>query len=116
MASGWRGAPCYVLLSAGIIDKELERCEMHELRGVWATAARAGCCTMSPDIGRWLRKWFGQDAGGPSVKNTMNLKELVLLLLPADVKLLEEHHTAGADAELHMRLYAELRRIQGNAQ
>ena len=59
---------------------------------------------MAPDIGRWLRTCFGQDAGPPSAKNTIKLRELVVWLLPGSAKLLAKHHTAGADAELHLRL------------
>ena len=92
----------------GILDKELSRCGMEESRRDWGEAVRTGCCTMSPDIGRWLRTCFGQDSGPPTAKNTMKLRDLVVWFLPGSADLLANHHTAGADAEMHVRLYVEI--------
>ncbi len=100
---------------AGIIDNELSRCGLEHLRPEWATAVRKGCCTMCPEIGRWVRGCFGRDTGPPTAKNTMRLKELAGWLIPGSAELLAKHHTAGADAELHLLLYGELSRIAAAA-
>ena len=100
---------------AGIIDNELARCGLEHLRPEWATAVRKGCCTMCPEIGRWVRTCFGRDTGPPTAKNTMRLKELAGWLIPRNAELLAKHHTAGADAELHLLLYGELGRIAAAA-
>jgi len=94
----------------GIIDLELERCG-HAGRSEFNEAARKACCTMDPEIGRWIRTCFGKDPGNEATKNTMSLKELVYLTLPEQAALLKRHHTAGADAELHLRLFARLRAL-----
>jgi DNA polymerase III epsilon subunit-like protein len=108
---GGRVVAHHLTFDAGIIDRELARCGLHDYQKEWANAARAGCCTMDPEIGRWVRTCFGQDAGPETAKNTMSLKELVRWLLPGSAELLDKHHTAGADAELHLLLYAELCRL-----
>ena len=70
---------------------------------------------MCPEVGLWLIGCFGQDTA-PEHKNKkerpiMRLKVIVKWLLPSCVPLLERHHTAGADAEMHLRLYVEVARL-----
>ncbi len=43
----------------GVIDNELERTGLAHLRKELGQAARAGCCSMDPEIGRWVRMCFG---------------------------------------------------------
>ena len=105
----------HLTFDAGIIDRELARCGLHDYQKEWANAARAGCCTMDPEIGRWVRGCFGRDTGPETAKNTMRLKELAGWLIPRNAELLAKHHTAGADAELHLLLYGELGRIAAAA-
>ena len=94
---------------ATIIYNELANCGLERYQAEWSKAAKAGCCTMDPEIGKYLRTCFGQDTG--QERNTMSLKGLVRTLLPGSAPLLEKHHTAGADAELCMRLYVEICKI-----
>ena len=96
---------------ATIIHNELANSCLAQHQVEWSKAARAGCCTMDPEIGKYLRTCFGQDAGPQTAKNTMSLRELTQWLLPENAVLLEQQHTAGADAELCLRLYAEMRKI-----
>ena len=102
---------------ANIIAREMERCGGSSTLDTadFTRAVRDGCCTMNPDIGRWLKESFGEDAGPNTAKNTMKLKALVQWLLPSCVPLLEKHHTAGADAELHVRLFLEMYRLCASA-
>ena len=93
---------------ANIIEHELIRCGLSEGIGEFARAIKAGCCTMSPEIGRWLKESFGKNAGPPGAKNTMKLAAMIAWLLPQDRELLAKHHTAGADANLHARLFLKL--------
>ena len=53
---------CHQLeFDAGIIAKEISRCKMEEASKLWAEIARAGICTMGPDIGIWIRQSFNDD-------------------------------------------------------
>ena len=101
---GGRVVAHHLEFDAGIIDHELARCGLNDYHKELAGAARAGCCTMDPRVGRWVRACFGQDAAPETTKNTMSLKELVRWLLPGSAELLDTRHTAGADAELHLLL------------
>jgi len=68
--------------------------------------ARAGLCSMDPRIGRWLKQCWGEDCGGAGTMNVLSLKLLAERLLTEEEggKLLEKHHTAGADAHLHRKI------------
>ena len=90
------------------IEHELVRCGLTERLQEFERTIKAGCCTMNPEIGRWLKESFGENAGPPSAKNTMKLAAMVSWLLPEERELLAKHHTAGADANLHVRLFLEL--------
>ncbi len=92
-----------------IIQREMERCGADTLD--FCKMLRQGCCTMSPEIGRWLKECFGEDAGPNTAKNTMKLSVMVKWLLPNCAPLLQKHHTAGADADLHVRLFLEICRL-----
>ena len=92
-----------------IIVRELERSELDTT--VFGNMLRRGCCTMSPEIGRWLKECVGEDAGPNTTKNTMKLSVMVKRLVPDCAPLLQNHHTAGADAELHVRLFLEICRL-----
>ena len=107
-ARGGRIVAHHLEFDAGILDKELSRCGMEEARRDWGRAVRAGCCTMSPNIGRWLRTCFGEEAGPPSKQNVLKLRALATWFVPNSAKLSQQHHTAGADAELCARLYLEI--------
>jgi len=93
---------------ANILKQELLRCGLTERLQEFDRTIRAGCCTMSPEIGRWLKESFGENAGPPSAQNTMKLAAMVSWLLPDERELLAKHHTAGADANLHARLFLKL--------
>ena len=56
---------------------------------------------MDPEIGRWMRQCWGEDAGTAKTMNTLSLKTIVQRLLPERSELLAKHHSAGADAALH---------------
>ena len=87
---------CHQLeFDAGIIARELSRCKMAEASKLWGDIARAGICTMDPQIGSWVKQSFHDDREGTK---TYSLKELVRLLVPERKDLLGKHHTAAADA------------------
>ena len=87
---------CHQLeLDAGIIARELSRCKMAEASKLWGGIARAGICTMDPQIGSWVRQSCNDDREGTKM---YSLKELVRLLVPERKDLLGKHHTAAADA------------------
>ena len=85
-------------------EKEMARCGMTDYAPRFKAIAQSGLCTMDPEIGRWLRKAWGEDSGPGESMNTLSLKELVKKLLPESCDLLKDHHTAGVDATLARRL------------
>ena len=64
----------------------------------------AGLCTMDPDIGRWLYQMRGLGMRADESMPCWKMKNLVLHLIPEDAYLLENHHAAGTDAQLHRKL------------
>ena len=101
---------------AEILYNELARCSLESLQRQWSKAARMGCCTMDPEIGRYLCTCFGEDAGPETAENTMSLQKLTEWLLPESVPLLDKHHTASADAELALRLYIRICQLAQSCQ
>ena len=59
----------------------MARCGLTEYAPRFKAIAQSGLCTMSPQIGRWLRKAWGKDSGRGESMNTRSLKELVTKLL-----------------------------------
>ena len=95
----------------GYIKEELERCGLEQLVEEWAGVVRRGFCSMDPELGRWISTCHGKECGPPTSKITMKLKELVGYLLPGSAKILSQHHTAGADATLHLQLHFKLQEM-----
>ena len=97
---------------AGIIDNELENAGLHHLRPRWCEIARKGFCTMDPDVGAWVQACRGRDVQrGEDGRQALSLAKAVNLLVPKDEAtqhLLQNAHTAGADAQLHRLVYIAL--------
>ena len=94
---------------AGIIANELLRCGMKDAKAQFESIVRAGLCTMSPEIGRWLVQCWGEDCGSAKTTNALALKTIVHRLLPESASLLERQHSAGVDALLHRKVAYALR-------
>ena len=90
---------------AGIILNEMSRCGLqNDLLEQFGSFAKSGLCTMDPAIGRWLLRCRGQDVGPSTSMNTLSLKKLVNLLIPEENTLLENHHSAGTDSILVLKI------------
>ena len=63
-----------------------------------------GLCTMDPHVGRWLYQMQGLGMRADESMPSWKMKNLVLYLIPEDAPLLENHHSAGTDAQLHRKL------------
>lgn len=88
----------------GIIAQKLQRCDLMEQLAIFKRAARAGLCTMDPEVGRYGLQ-CAQQAGGPeTAKDAMRLPKLVGFVCPQFRHLLQGHHSAGVDAELHYKV------------
>ena len=96
----------------GIIERELLRAGLGRV-DVWRRIARSDMCTMDPCIGAWVRMCCGEDIWPGSSKNTMCLKDMVTLIAPTSVQLLELAHTAGADAQMHVAVYCACLELAG---
>ena len=86
---------------AGIIMKELLRCDMQHDARMFDPIVRMGLCTMDPGIGRWLTQCSGEDQGASQTMNVLKLRTVVELILPEKTQLLDRIHNAGVDALLH---------------
>ena len=94
---------------AGILWNEMARSNMKEESRQFGLLVEKGLCTMNPEIGKWLRQAWGEDAGnsdtgGRGDANPLKLKVLAHKLLKESKEELAKHHTAGADSVLHRRL------------
>ena len=97
---------------AGIIDEELQRCEMEEWRPRWKLIASNGICTLDLNVQEWFQTTSGRVKEPGEKTLVMNLRDSVMLFYadcPPVLELLKRTHTAGADAELHLLLYRALR-------
>ena len=95
---------------AGIISRELDRAGLHSYQTAWHDVASSGLCTMDPMIGKWVRELLGMEMAPYPSGNTMKLDDM-LKLLPESDALRGCRHSAGADAQLHMRVYRALKRL-----
>ena len=66
-----------------IIEREMARCGIDA--SCLGTMARNGTCTMSPEIGAWLKECFSEQTKSKTAKHTLSLKDLVLKLTGARV-------------------------------
>ena len=112
---GGRVVAHHLEFDAGVIDCELNRCGLTELREEWRCFARNGFCTMNPELGRWVRIASGREVGAPTAKHCEGLAATLQLLLPDKAMLLSGHHDAGRDAELTRSIYVALLRKSGTA-
>ncbi len=66
---------------ASIIARELERANLVELSPAWDEVAKAGLCTMSPHIGKWVRMCCGMELAPAWGGNILSLDSLLAILL-----------------------------------
>ena len=86
---------------AGVIFHELRRAGMTEQAGAWSRIAAAGFCTMNPDVTGWACAELVEHTRhhvSAGRRRTIGLKDMVRALAPAQLRLLQDHHDAGADA------------------
>ena len=95
----------------GIIQLELERSGLEDMQHAWDDIARSGVCTMDPALGKWVRSCLGTELAPHPNGNAMRLNDMLAGLIPDQSDLLGKHHTAGADAQLHLRLYRKLQQM-----
>ena len=93
---------------AGIIDREIHRCGLEDLREEWQRIAKNGYCTMNPELGRWMRMTTGREVGPATAKHCEGLQATVRAILPAEAHRLNDHHDASSDADLTRAIYTEL--------
>ena len=105
-ARGGRLVSHHLGFDAGVIYEELGRAGLGHLKDGWAQAARGGICTMNPDIASWARTMIGVGEIPRSI--SAGLADLVYGLVPDAGALLRGHHSAGADAVMHLALCREL--------
>jgi hypothetical protein len=67
---------------AGVLAKEMLHAGFGDRRTEWLAIARAGLCTMDPDIGAWVRECTGLERSPERARNAMRLQALVAALGP----------------------------------
>jgi hypothetical protein len=107
---GGRLVAHHLEFDACIIATEMRRAGMAaEAVQEWDALVRSrGFCTMCPELGRWLCQRFGRDAGGSTVMNTLQLREVVRWLIPPAERSEPRFHTALFDARMHGVVFREL--------
>ena len=107
-ARGGRVCAHQLEFDAGLIDEELRRCGLPDLRKTWQQIARAGYCTMNPAVGRWLKECSGEDVGPETTKPIVGLTKTMRLLGLCPDSLQQRHHDAEHDARMAQLIYATL--------
>jgi hypothetical protein len=96
---------------AGVIALELDRAGLRNRTEMWEQVASDGFCTMNPTLSKWSSQAYFDQLGsqyGLGRSGAVGLRDMVLALIPTEVALLSQHHTAGADAALTWKLLREL--------
>ncbi len=88
---------------AGVIKLEMRRAGLADLEAEFASIAKDGFCTMSPDVTQWachelVEQNRHHDALGR--RRTVGLPDLVRTLLPGMCSLLKQRHDAEVDARM----------------
>ena len=99
---------------AGVIARHLRDNGYDEWGRQWKEIATEAICTMDLDTWEWLHRTFGREREQGEKTLVMGLKDAVKLVLsrsPEAMALLQEHHTAGADAQMHRLLYIAFRTL-----
>ena len=100
---------------ARVIEQQLSDAGLEHQRAKWMDFANKGFCTMDPDVGSWVQRCFGPCvATDEKSAPVLSLKKATGLLLPTsdrNGKLIENSHTAGADAQLHRLVYIAMREL-----
>lgn len=91
---------------ARLLAREMGRLELVDLAADWEQIARAGLCTMDPDIGHWIRKQMGLGEIPRAIP--IRLADAVRAMVPHHAALLANHHDAGTDSRMHWELACEL--------
>ena len=111
VTSKGRLAAHHLAFDAGIVAREMIRCDISGAYEEWASFARQGICTMDPDLVCHVRKWMGlKDKHGNPIAwvQSIGLKDMVHLVTPEYSYLLQEHHHAHADSEMCWRVWKAL--------
>ena len=107
---GGRIVAHHLEFDSAYISKELERCNLKDLRKKWLSMVtlQKGFCTMDPTIGRWVAQCINEEPRGENAKQTMPLRKLMEKFRPDQHDLLEKHHQANADAQMHRLVFIAL--------
>ena len=103
---------------AGVIDEELRVAGLDLERLQWHMIANRGICTLDLDLWKWVQHYFGREQERGDKAHVLSLQDAVKLLLPRSSfakALMEKHHTAGADAQLHRILYIAFHALVNDA-
>ena len=106
---GGRICSHHLEFDAGILTAEMLRLGFVDMAGKWKDMVRKGVCTMDPDVTHWVRKCSGDDM--KSKYSPMGLDKAIEVLVPAKYYLLNGHHDASVDCQLHWVLAQELSRL-----
>jgi hypothetical protein len=106
---GGRICSHHLEFDAGILTAEMLRLGFVDMAGKWKDMVRKGVCTMDPDVTHWVRKCSGDDT--KSKYSPMGLDKAIEVLVPAKYYLLNGHHDASVDCQLHWVLAQELSRL-----
>ena len=93
---------------AGIILRELRRCDMQDLATAWERMASGGYCTMNIPLCRWAVTRADKELQEHAkAKLILTLDTIAQAFrIPACASLLAQHHNAGVDAKISCLVYA----------
>ena len=90
--------------------RELQRLQLAELCRTWNRIASQGFCTMNAPLSSWVQTRAHVE--GVLQKRYLGLKPMARMLpIPDCEALIEQHHNAGADAQITCLIYITVLRI-----
>ena len=103
------GAICahQIEFDAGIIALEIDRAGLENKQDLWTQSVSDGFCTMNHFVSNWsCRTYFDQVGCGSHLGRNapVGLHDMVLALAPTEYKSLREHHDAGEDAKMTLKI------------
>ena len=104
--SGGRIAAHHLDFDASVIKKELERCGFTDLRDRWVTMVKQGFCTMDPPTCKWVMFSHGEQMKDDNeAMPLVSLVDMVKVIAPHRLDLINNNHEALADAQMARLLY-----------
>jgi len=94
---------------ATVVAKELKRCGLGHMEGLWAEMISAGLCTMDPELGKWARTCMQWETAPSTRGNTLSVDDIYRSLCLQAPQGNENGRASGAAARVFVTFHEVLR-------